>query len=100
VGVTRRAKKPRAFRVRTSTPSWLKTSFVVNTVPRPGSFDDGCTSVTVERPLSVSPGRTGAVQRISSTPGDPSEAEPISTARTNMPMKRAVVCQPLAISPP
>ena len=84
----------------TSTPSWLNTSFAVKTVPRRGSFDDGCTSTTVERPVSVSPGRTGAVQRISSTPGEPSEAESSSTPRTNIPMNRAVVCQPLAIRPP
>ena len=95
-----RAKNPRALRLKTRTPSWLKTSLVVKTVPRPGFFDEGCTSVTVERPDSVSPGRTGAVQRISSTPGEPSDAESRRTARTNMPMKSAVVCQPLAISPP
>jgi len=47
----------------TSVPSWLKTSLIVKTVPRAGFFDEGCTSVTVTRPVSRSPGRTGAVQR-------------------------------------
>jgi hypothetical protein len=72
----------------------------VNTVPRSGRFEDGSTAVTVTRPVRRSPGRTGAVQRSSSTPGEPIEAASSRILRTNRPMKSAAVCQPLAISPP
>ncbi len=40
-------------------------------VPRFGFRSDGLVSSTVSRPLSVSPGRTGASQRSSSIPGEP-----------------------------
>ena len=93
--------EPRAVHgVITSSPCWLKTSLVVKIVPRRGFVADGCESVTVTRPVRRSPGRTGAVQRISSTPGEPSDAESSRIPRTNRPMKSAVVCQPLAIRPP
>jgi hypothetical protein len=47
----------------------------VKIVPRRGFVADGCAPVTVTRPLRRSPGRTGASQRISSTPGEPIDAE-------------------------
>ena len=53
MAVGRRAKNPRACIVITSTPSWLKTSLVVKTVPRFGFVDDGCESVTVTRALQA-----------------------------------------------
>ena len=40
-------------------------------VPRSGWLSDDVTSSTISRPLSVSPGRTGASQRSSSIPDDP-----------------------------
>src|SRR3954468_4329656 len=76
------------------------TSLVVKIVPRSGRFDDGSAPVTVTRPVSRSPGRTGAVHRSSSTPGEPMDAASSRIERTNMPMKIAAVCQPLATRPP
>ena len=78
----------------------MKTSLVVKIVPRCGFVDEGCESVTVTRPVSRSPGRTGAVQRRLSMPGEPIDAESSRMPRTNSPMKSAAVCQPLAINPP
>jgi hypothetical protein len=59
---------------RTTSSTWLMISHVNVTVPRFGLVLEGRTSVAVERNRSVSPGRTGLRNRISSMPGEPTQA--------------------------
>jgi len=56
--------------VSTVTSSWLSTATPVRTSPRSGLERDTLASATVARTRSLSPGRTGAVHRSSSMPGD------------------------------
>src|ERR687898_1210298 len=94
-----RPKWPRDVIAITVTPSWFTISARIRIVPRSAFVADGVASSTVSRPVSVSPGRTGASQRSSSIPGEPRAAEP-SIASTYIRIQIAPVCQPLAISPP
>src|ERR1043165_901850 len=59
-----------AFIVRTVSPRWLSTAISVRTMPRSGFDRERRASVTVTRIRSVSPGRTGLIQRSSSMPGE------------------------------
>ena len=52
------------------------------------------------RTRSVSPGRTGLGQRISSTPAAPRLVSGLMKCSTSWRIIMLVVCQPLAISPP
>jgi hypothetical protein len=92
--------KLRASIVITISPSWFRHSSFDRIVPRSGLVEDACASSTRARPRSVSPGRTGFVQRSSSMPGEPMLAAFDRIASTYMRMKSAAVCQPLATSPP
>src|SRR5262249_5457929 len=61
--------------VMTQVPTSLSTSKNKPTKPRSGRLWDAFLSTTVTRTRSTSPGRTGASQRISSTPGAPMDDE-------------------------
>ena len=52
-------------------PHWFTNSCSPTIVPRRGFVSDGHASTTRLRAVSTSPGRTGASQRSSSTPGEP-----------------------------
>ena len=78
----------------------LKADSNPNTVPMYGRDREGFLSSTVLFMCSVSPGNTGLVQRNSSMPGEPREAESAGRLSTVMRMAMAHVCQPLAIKPP
>src|SRR5690606_20667831 len=79
-GLSRPGQPPGAVRQRTmvstvirstAAPSWFTTSTAVRSTPRSGLERDRRFSSTSTRTRSVSPGRTGAVHRSSSTPGPP-----------------------------
>jgi hypothetical protein len=62
--------------------------------------DDGFTETVSALTVSVSPGRTGSIQRTSSTPGEPMLDESAMKPSTTMRMIMLQVCQPLAMTPP
>lgn len=86
--------------VQTSSPRWLRASQRLTATPRSGFDCDGRTSMHVLDTDSVSPGYTGFIQRISSTPGEPMLAalprNPVTISRIMIEQ----VIQPLEIMPP
>lgn len=84
----------------TVVPSWLLISVTNVTVPRVGFVAEGRASSTVVRADSRSPGRTGASQRICSTPGDPRLIVRFINPSTMSRMHIEQVCQPEAMMPP
>ena len=64
-----------------------------------GLLSERRTSVTSPRQRSRSPGRTGALKRMSPQPGD--RLNSISVIARHCIMRtQAIICSPLAISPP
>src|SRR5262249_43350068 len=86
--------------VMTQVPTSLSTSKNKPTKPRSGRLWDAFLSTTVTRTRSRSPGRTGASQRISSTPGAPMDDELSTKPSAMMRIMIAQVCQPDAHRPP
>lgn len=68
--LVRSRRKFIADSVSTVSPCWLNTSMSVCTIPRSGLDCEGRAETTVVRIDRLSPGRTGRVQRNSSTPGE------------------------------
>ncbi|MNT95565.1 hypothetical protein D3C72_2374640 [compost metagenome] len=60
---------------RTVSPRWFSSSWLKVTMPICGRERMVRAAVTVERPLSVSPARTGFFHSITSMPGAPSETD-------------------------
>jgi hypothetical protein len=69
-------------------------------MPRSGLLRDLRAPSTVARTCSVSPGRTGRGQRISSTPAAPSPDSPLRKRPTSSLIIMLDVCHPLAMRPP
>ena len=59
-----------AVKESTTSSSWLSPSTAVCTSPRSGFEREGRADTTLTRMCSSSPGRTGRVQRSSSSPGE------------------------------
>src|SRR5690606_21732944 len=85
---------------RTCSSRWLYMRHVQRKIPRSSRLDDTRTESTVISKRKVSPGRTGNIQRIRSTPGDPKDSEPVNTESTTMRIAKLQVSQPLPIKPP
>src|SRR5262249_30698141 len=96
----RRANIMLVREVMTQVPISLSTSKNKPTNPRSGRLCDAFLSRTVTRTRSTSPGRTGASQRISSTPGAPMDEELSTKPSAMMRIMIAQVCQPDAHNPP
>src|SRR5207245_11500499 len=96
----RRPMKLVPVMVKTSSSRWLDVSARQRTSPISGRLLEGRVSRTTARLVRVSPGRTGAGQRRSSTPGEPMLTVLETIASTQRRITMAAVCQPLATRPP
>ncbi len=81
-------------------PRWLRRSTRIFTRPMRGREREERVSSTLQRAVSVSPGRTGLSHFTSSTPGAPIEEELWMRPSNMMRIMSAQVCQPEAISSP
>src|SRR5713226_7296927 len=95
-----RPKKCVPCKLITTSPIEFSSSHLERMIPRLALLLEALLSRTVKRPSNTSSGRTGRIQRTSSTPGEPMLTVSLISPSTSRRMKSAVVCQPLAISSP
>ena len=68
---SRQSMKLTDLRLKTVFCRWLTASIKVRTMPLSGFELERFVSIMVARTMSISPGHTGRIQRISSIPGEP-----------------------------